>query len=346
MQTRTPHWSPDPLDRRSFLRLTGAAAGASLVGAGNASAASYGPGAAFLGKVVKYTDPKLLRPSGELDVKQAKSALDECLGALYSVSRGDTVWSKLFSHTDVVGLKVNCLAGQHLSSNPLLVQVVAEGVQSAGVKPENIIIFDMQDAHLAKAGFEYNRGGKGVQCYGTGSDYDSQLTSQGKVVTNLSKILSTTCTAIVNMPILKDHLYTGISAAMKNHFGCIMTPHKYHHPKGGDPFVADNYAIPQIHGKERLILCEALTACFDGGPSPDPSRLSECLFQPNALLVSKDAVALDYVGFRLIEDERKKRGRPSLKEDGRAPMYIVTAAKYGLGIRDFQKTQLLELPKV
>jgi len=47
----------------------------------------------------------------------------------------------------------------------------------------------------------------------------------------------------------------------------------------------------------------------------------------------------------MIRDERKKHNLKSLKEDGRLPKYIVTASRYGLGIRDLRKTQIIELPK-
>jgi len=340
----TPEELHDPIDRRNFLQLL-LSAGLGLAGARAGWGAGYGRRrSVFLGKVIRYHDAGLARADGQLNAVAVKKALDDSLGTLYHERRGAEVWGRLFSPRDTVGLKVNCLAGRPLSTDPVLVQAVVEGVQSAGVKPENIIIFDMKDADLAKGGFEYNRGGKGVQCYGTNSDYDSLLTRQGKVVTNLSKILSTTCTAIINLCLLKDHVYAGVSAAMKNHFGCINHPWKYHFPKGGDPFVADTYAIPQVHGKERLVICEAIKMCYDGGPSPSPARLAQCVSYPNALLVSKDAVALDYVAYCMIRDERKKHNLPSLKEDGRLPKYIVTAARYGLGLRNLRKTKIIELP--
>jgi len=186
----------DPLDRRSFLRFAGAAAGATLIAGGETVAAPRRRSSAFTGKVMKYTSDSLLRGSGEVSTGAVKNALDECLAKLYLARDGKTVWKKLFKRNDVVGIKVNCLAGANLSTDPLVVQAVIEGLTSAGVKPGKIIIFERNDRELAKAGFELNRGGKGVQCYGTEKDYDSQLTTSGKVSTRLSKILSTTCTAI------------------------------------------------------------------------------------------------------------------------------------------------------
>ena len=46
----------------------------------------------------------------------------------------------------------------------------------------------------------------------------------------------------------------------------------------------------------------------------------------NRLLVSMDPVALDYVGWQIIEEKRREMDLPPLKEVGRQPSYIKTAA--------------------
>ena len=53
----------------------------------------------------------------------------------------------------------------------------------------------------------------------------------------------------------------------------------------------------------------------------------------NGLLAGKDMVALDQIGWQIIESKRKENGMPPLKEVGREPTYISTAAgkNYNLG---------------
>jgi hypothetical protein len=46
----------------------------------------------------------------------------------------------------------------------------------------------------------------------------------------------------------------------------------------------------------------------------------------NGIIVGKDPVAIDYTGWQIIEQERKIRGLKSLKDVGREPKYIATAA--------------------
>lgn len=60
----------------------------------------------------------------------------------------------------------------------------------------------------------------GIQCFGTdelpGGGYEAEPQLSGSVGTCFSKIISRLCTAIINVPVLKDHDLAGISVAMKN----------------------------------------------------------------------------------------------------------------------------------
>ena len=59
-------------------------------------------------------------------------------------------------------------------------------------------------------------------------------------------------------------------------------------------------------------------------------------WQYNGLLVSRDPVALDQYGWNIIEEKRKENGIRSLKEVGKEPTYIATAAdsKHKIGTND------------
>src|SRR5208283_4390145 len=78
---------------------------------------------------------------------------------------------------------------------------------------------------------------------------------------------------------------------LKNLFGAIHNPNKYH-LNVGDPYVADVNMLPPIRQKVRLHICDATTAQYEGGPSYMPQWTWPC----NSLLVSRDPVALDFVG--------------------------------------------------
>ena len=65
-----------------------------------------------------------------------------------------------------------------------------------------------------------------------------------------------------------------------------------------------------------------MTSVYDGGPGFHPERL----WQPNALIVGEDRVAVDHTAWQMIERKRAEAGMPTLEAAGRPPRYIATAA--------------------
>jgi hypothetical protein len=63
----------------------------------------------------------------------------------------------------------------------------------------------------------------------------------------------------------------------------------------------------------------------------------------NALLVAQDPVALDYTGWQMIERRRKEAGMKPLAATERAPKYIATAARHGIGTDDPRRIELKEV---
>jgi len=156
----------------------------------------------------------------------------------------------------------------------------------------------------------------------------------------LSKILTQRCNVLINVPVLKDHDGAGVSIALKNIYGVIHNPNKYH-PNGCNPYIADLNMVPEIRTRMRLTICDATTASYEGGPGYKP----EYSWKNNALIVSQDPVALDYTGWQIIERKRAERGLKTLEGDGRAPHYIATAAnaQHRLGTNDPRRITVVEL---
>ena len=244
-------------------------------------------------------------------------------------------WKKLFKPSDVVGIKVNCLFAKGASTHPEVVSCIIGGLKLAGVKDENIIIWDRNDRELTRAGYVINRGA-GIKCYGTEDEYEAEPTKIGSFSGRLSKILTEKITALVNVPILKDHNMCGITCAMKNHYGSHHNPGD-HHRNGCDPFLAELNSIPAIREKTRLIVCDALKPLAHGGPGAKP----EFVWEYRSLLIGADPVALDYQGSRIIEARRREIGLPLLAESGRPPKFIATAASMGLGTNDPARIEII-----
>ena len=205
---------------------------------------------------------------------------------------------------------MNTLGGRGISTNVELVTAVCERLLEADIKPADIVVWDRDTEELERAGFHIAIGGNRVQCYGTDRvDYEDDLSAWGSVGSRLSKILTRSSSVLINLPVLKDHDGAGVTIALKNMYGVIHNPNKYH-PNGCDPYVADLNMLPEIRSRMRLTICDATTAMYEGGPGFKP----EHSWKLNSLLVSQDPVALD--SHRLADDRAQARGDGS--EDPRS----------------------------
>jgi uncharacterized protein (DUF362 family) len=275
----------------------------------------------------------MVRPSGgAVDSARLAGLLDRALQAVYDCDSPLEAWKKIARPNEVVGLKVNCLAGRGASTNPVLVDAVCERLRQAGVPDKNIVVWDRLNADLEHAGFRVASRKDRIRFLGNDtSGYENELAVFGSVGSLVSKTLTQVCDAVINLPVLKDHGIVGVTMALKNLFGAIHNPNKYH-IAAGDPYVADVNMLPPIRAKVRLTVCDAIAPQYEGGPSYMP----QWAWPFNALLASRDPVALDYTGWRIIEQQRAAKGLTSLQAAKREPAYIARAAdaQHRLGTND------------
>jgi uncharacterized protein (DUF362 family) len=285
---------------------------------------------------------KLLRGTGSsVDSQRMLTLADRAMQALFDRDHPVEAWRKLVRPGERVGLKVNALGGRGISTNVHLVAAICERLQESGVKAGDIVVWDRDSDEMERAGFHLAIGGDRVQCYGTDRvGYEQNLAVWGSVGSCLSKILTQNCSVLINVPVLKDHDGAGVTIALKNMYGVIHNPNKYH-PNGCNPYVADVNMLPEIRSKMRLTVCDATTAMYEGGPGYKP----EHSWNANALLVSTDPVALDHTGWQIIERKRAEKGWKKLEAEERAPRYIATAAdaEHRLGTNDPKKISIVEV---
>jgi uncharacterized protein (DUF362 family) len=258
---------------------------------------------------------------------------------LLDMSDAKAAWKALFKSRDIVGLKVNCLAGRGLSTRPEVAYGIVEGLKLAGIREGNIVIWDKANRDLKRGGYQINTGRRGIKCFGTDAlrnGYEARPSIAGQVGSLFSTILSKHCTAIVNVPILKDHDLSGVSISLKNFYGAIHNPNKYHQ-NNCNPYIADLNTHPYIKEKVRLTICDALIPQYHGGPSFKP----QWTWKFGAILMSLDPVALDAVGADILEKKRYEHGMNSFREVERHPEYIHTAAGYGLGVDDLSQIEII-----
>jgi uncharacterized protein (DUF362 family) len=249
-------------------------------------------------------------------------------------------WRQLFRPGDRVGIKVNTLG---LSTQPAVVDAIVAGLRQAKVPAQNILIWDRFDIELAQAGFKLNRSARSVQCRGTdaekiGSGYQRRIEVSGEIGSCFSDIVADQVDALICVPVLKDHNLAGVSLGMKNFYGAIHNPNKYH-DRNCDPYVVDVVSHKYIRPRWRLTVCDATRAQYHGGPTRHPGYA----WPFGGLIVSTDFVAADAVAAQLLEAQRQVKGLKSLADEDRPAKHIATACARGLGEADLTKIERIEV---
>ena len=321
------------MDRRTFIK------GASLALAAVGTAAYAAEDAPAKSIVAVAEDAAVVTGPNTLDPVLARKMVDAAVARAAGEANPQDAWKKLFKPNDFVGIKVNTLSGPMMSSHPALAGAVADGLLEAGVRADRIIVWDRLSGELTRAGYEIVKTNpEKYLCFGTdgryGNDPDDML-EHGEIGSFVSPIVTRLCTAMISLPILKDHDLAGVTAGMKNFFGAIHNPNKYHFDNKHDA-IADLSASPAIRRKLRLTICDATRIGYEAGPGYKP----QYTVRPGIIYASTDPVALDYVGWQKIEELRKEHDHSTLAEAGRAPEFIARAAARGLGTNDPEKIDI------
>ena len=327
------------MNRRNFIKK-------SLMGSAFVAAQSIDTFAQFFGqqpsksRIIISSDPKIFTKSNSLDSNKLESILDYGMQAFFDVDNIQDAWKKVVKPGEVIGLKVNCLSGLG-STNVELVEIICEKLLQVGIKKNDIVIWDRQNSDLEDGKFKIRYDNNGIKSIGNDIlGFENDFETFGSSASLVCQTLTRVCDGVINLPVLRDHGIAGVTIAMKNMFGAIHNPNKFH-LNVGNPYIPDVYSYPSIKNKVRLTICDATTAQYEGGPSFMP----HWRWNYGGLIIGTDPVALDYTGWQIIEKERKNRGLKSLKEIGREPTYIATAAdtNHKLGTNNPKNIELIKV---
>jgi uncharacterized protein (DUF362 family) len=306
--------------------------------AGGAAAALLGRGPAFAAagtaRVVRVESDALWNGDAR-DPAVIARMIDRGLIALTGETAAAAAWGRFFAPGVRVGLKINLLGRPLIYTAPEVTDAVAAGVILAGVKPEDITIWDRWRDHFGHTAYKLGRGVHG-ESIAPGGLYDrarALRSSGGPCPIDTIAVDRTDVT--VNLPVLKNHGTSGVTLALKNiAFGCY-DHHESAHDNGCDPYIAEACQHFSTVVKVPLIVLDATEACFDGGPRPgDRGRL----WRENAIYVATDPVALDVVCRKLVRIQRAARKLPDTTRDSR---HIETAAARGIGIGDLRRIEVV-----
>ena len=134
---------------------------------------------------------------------------------------------------------------------------------------------------------------------------------------------------------MKDHSVAGLSAGLKNMYGAINNPNKYH-ADNCNPFCAQVSALEPIRTRNRLTVISAVSVQYQGGPG----YIADYFAPYGGLIVSDDPVAADRIALEVLDHLRTAHGQPTLAKAGRPVKYLATAEEIGLGTATMSKINL------
>ncbi len=284
-------------------------------------------------RVVVVRSERAWTPGGDPD----PAVIDRMFARGFALLGGGT---GLFRPDDRVGIKVNTIGGRAISTRPEVALSLAGWLGKNGLSQKNLFVWDRTTRELRDAGYAVTAARNGIKVFGTDTDgvgYGPDLVAHLGVGSLFSKIQTELVTASISLAILKDHGLAGVTGGLKNYFGAIHNPNKYHDGRC-DPFVAQVFDAPPVKTKHRLTILDALVVQFHKGPSYHARWAGKF----GGLVFSLDPVAADAVGWSIIERLREAAGLPTLRDEGRAPGYLRTAVKMGLGAADPESIETVE----
>ena len=313
----------------------------------------------------------------EVNPEIVRRMVDELVLAVTGQSNVASAWGSLVKSTDVVGIKVCANGAPLFSTHPAVVDAIEAGLMDAGVPPQNIVVWDREEKLLKLAGFRARSNGYRLMWSEKNYDLKVFVTSpvSGRLIygdmlfvskapdvlrearptpdkdkkkrfvldnlsdqSHVSNVLTHVVTKVINVPVLSDHFFCGLSGALFN-----MTIQNLDNwrrlvqaPINGDPSIPEAYADPRIGEKVVLNIMDGLIALYAGAPIGDANYA----IHHGTLYASKDPVALDAVALKKLDQWRTEA---QMEPASKTAKYLKTAVDYRLGNADLNKIEVVDV---
>jgi uncharacterized protein (DUF362 family) len=349
--------------RRQFLfQAVGAAAASGL--------AMPGP---YRGKVIAVEHAGSI-VSGSYQAEPVRAMMRRGMAELTGSEGWADCWKQFVSPGEVVGIKVNPVGAPHVISAPEVLREIIGGLEAAGIKRQQIVVYDRYRYEFYKAGFnrwlpegvrisnaarQYDPIQQGIDGYDPDVYVDLPLTLPGYEVDNVTarrsyaaKFITKEVDKLINLCVLKDHQSAGVTLALKNlSHGLVNNVSRSHGSKTNNAcgtFIPAVVSQPFIRNKAVLHILDGIKGLYHGGPGSRP----QFVWEHKTMYFATDPVALDHVGYRLIDEKRVAMGKKRIVEDTpdeystfvhRQPEHIEIAGALGLGEFEWEKIQLRQV---
>jgi len=313
----------------------------------------------------------------EVNPEIVRRMVDQLVLAVTGQANVASAWASLVKSTDVVGIKVCANGAPLFSTHPAVVDAIKAGLIDAGVRPQNIVVWDREERLLKRAGFRERNDGYRLMWSEKNYDLKTYVTSpvSGRLIygdmlfvskapdilkeehptpekdkkkrfvadnlsdqSHVSNVLTHVVTKVINVPVLSDHFFCGLSGALFN-----MTIQNLDNwrrlvqaPINGDPSIPEAYADPRIGEKVVLNIMDGLIALYAGAPIGDANYA----IHYGTLYASKDPVALDAVALKRLD---QWRAGTQMEPASKTAKYLKTAVDYRLGNADLNKIEVVDV---
>lgn len=327
----------------------------------------------YPGKVVAVSHPGCL-VNDQFQTEPVRRMVDAGMLELTDAEDATQAWRQFFERGDVVGIKVCPVGGKRLIGCAQTMQRIIEGLTSAGVRKQDIVVYDRYRAQFINMGFDqwlpegvrwsaathdYDPIQQGIEGYDPDHYMEMAVTLPGHDVNSLSarrsyaaNFITKEVNKLINLPILKTHQSAGVTLALKNlSHGLVNNVSRSH----GSPtlnvcgaFIPAVVAMPVIRNKTVLHILDGVRGLFDGGPG----GRDEFIWENRTMYFATDPVALDRICWDVIERKRRSAGlKPILDAPSdafstfarRQPEHIEIAGAMGLGIWDMARIEKLDV---
>lgn len=344
----------------------------------------------YPGRVVEIRHPQAVKSDHTINGEVIPTMVQRGMATLTDTDPQDpsSAWKRFFSRGDVIGIKVNPVgrkpfpgeggrpahAAGSISSPELIVEIV-QGLKSAGVRPQDIVLFDRYADQFIEAEYDKlvrTRPMEGVRWMACSAKYtNEQLDIEGfdiprrafspefcrhvigydpdafttmgfcgnfhnpkddrRFRSHLSAIVTKMVDKVINVPVLKDHRSAGVTIALKNmshgfnnnvarshlsnlSHGFQDKVRRNTGPNQCNTFIPQAVAQHAIREKVVLHITDGLIGVYEGGPGS--WNKTWATWHHQGIFFSTDPVAMDHVGWDIIDAKRIAEGWPVVGEMG------------------------------
>ena len=273
-------------------------------------------------------------------------------------------WRQFVGPGDVVGIKVNPNGNGYTISSPAVIMEIINGLTLAGVNPRNIIVYERYGEILSWISWWFPSWVQTAWASQTATDDQTDITGydaahyvdlplftdwQAQIPGYQSnpafrrsyacQFLTRRVNKLINLSVLKNHNAAGVTLALKNlSHGCTNNVNRSH-PSAANyytTYIPAVVSMPVIRYKAVLHIVDGIHGIYESGPNGHEMYV----WENKTMYFSTDAVAIDRVGWRVIDAERVANGMPVSAESPpyigqpgplQQPQYILSAGAAGLG---------------